>query len=176
MLNTIPDHAAPLYLKLNARYDALYGNGSSSTLDYSVYSAFDAVLAFVYAFAYTIQQLSALPSALTGAYTRAALLSNVSFAGASGHITFGADAYVNSTFTLAAFYPLSDDAIKSNAVVNLTTVGNATVRSYSTVPFAAFQNSSNPTPFWLTVAGIGRASAAPVDGFKAAAGRGVAAV
>ena len=167
MLNTIPNKSAPLFEKLNAEYDAQYGNGSSRTLDYSVYCAFDAVLAFIYAFAYTIQQLYVLPSALTGPTVRAALLNNVSFVGASGEVNFGPGASVNSTFRLAAFYPLDAADITTNAVVNLTTVGNATIRSFNNVPLAAFQNGSNPTPFWITIQGFARASAAPPDGFKA---------
>ena len=127
-----------------------------------MYCAFDSVLAFIYAFAYTIQQLMILPSSLTGPYVRSALLNNVSFTGTTGDVSFGSAAYVNSTFNIAAFYPLNEADITTNAVVNLTIVGNATIRSFNVVPFAAYQNDSNPTPFWVR----GQASAAPVDGFK----------
>ena len=168
MLNTIPNPTAPLYVKLNAQYDAQYGAGTSQLLDYAVYCAFDSVLAFMYAFAYTMKQLYALPSALTGPNVRAALLYNVSFAGASGTVNFGAAADVNATFRIAAFYPLDGDDITGNAVINLTTAGNATIRAFTTVPIAAYQNSSNLTPFWV----MGRASAAPDDGFIAPTGDG----
>ena len=160
MLNTVPNTQSPLYVKLNAAYDALY-NGTSGLLDYTTYCAFDAALSFIYAFAYTIQQLFALPSALSGPNTRAALLGNVSFVGASGEVNFSPAASVNATFAIAAITPLLNGAV-GTAVVNLTAVGNATIRSFGAFPVAAYQNGSNPQPFWVA----GGFSAAPADGFQ----------
>ena len=177
MVNTIADKSAPLYRKFNTQYEQLYGNGTSASLDYSVYCAFDAVLSFVYAFAYTMSQLLALPSPSTGPNVRSALLNNVSFVGASGRVSFGTAAYVNSTFTVYAFTPMQ--AVTSDlsgpigdtstSTVTLQPVGNSTILAYNTinnVPIAAYANNSDPTPFYSSNDQQG-AIAAPVDGYSA---------